>query len=99
MAHLRALRGLGNTYPTPIVDRLLTSYTALYERGRIELDSKAHALQEVDIEIPYRKGFANGQWVEVLDSTTGQTWQGKVIGIEFGDAQILKLRLVRATVK
>ena len=81
-----------------MVDRLLTNYVALHERGRIELDSNAHALQEVDIEVTYRPGLANGQWVQVLDSTTGRTWNGKIIGVALDDTHVVKLRLVRATV-
>jgi hypothetical protein len=66
-----------------IVDPLITSVPVALARGRNELDARASALQNVEVEAVYRIGVRPGQLALFLDFSTGLNWRGKITGVSY----------------
>lgn len=81
MSSIVVLRYLGDKKGQEVVDTLLFGTEAKLARGRAELDQNALPQQPVTMTIVYRPGLRLGQLVEVLDSTQGQVWRGKITKI------------------
>lgn len=87
---IKVKRGAGDKQGQDIVDPLVTTVQVAIDRGRAELDSSAENLQTVQLTVKFRPGIRNGQLIEVHDELQGESWRGKIIGIQYAN-QGLKL--------
>lgn len=92
-------RGAGDKRGDDIVDPLITAVSVAIARGRNELDERASAMQDVQVETVYRTGVRTGQLAKFLDAQNGVVWYGKITGIshEIADGQISSTLQVRRT--
>lgn len=74
-------RGNGLYPGDDIIDPLVVELSVGLARGRNELDDRAHALQDVEVTIPFRVGLRLGQVVKVIETVFGTTWYGKITGL------------------
>lgn len=74
-------RGAGDKPGENIVDPLVASIPVAIQRGRNELDARAHAQQDVELETVYRAGVRLGLLSRVYDIQSGEIWTGKNTGI------------------
>jgi hypothetical protein len=90
-------RGDGLHPGEDIVEPLITTLPVALERGRNELDDRAHALQEVDLVVHFRPGLRLGQVIEVQESLFGVSWFGKIVGLShaFSENQQAPLTTIR----
>lgn len=81
MFSITVRRGDGLHPGEDIVEALIKTLPVALERGRNELDDRAHALQEVDLMVHFRPGLRLGQVLEIEETLFGTTWYGKVVGL------------------
>jgi len=74
-------RGAGDLPGDDVIDPLVTSIPVALARGRNELDARAHAKHEVELEAVYRGGLRIGELVRDTDLQALETWTGEVSGI------------------
>lgn len=74
-------RGVGGRPGENVVDPLVASIPVAIQRGRNELDERAHAQQDVELETVYRAGVRQGSLARVHDLHSGEIWTGKITGI------------------
>lgn len=80
---IRCVRGDGlHREPDAIISNLLAEVPAALQRGRNELDEKAHGNQVVTMSIRFRPGLLLGQVVKVNESLFGDAWYAKITGIK-----------------
>lgn len=80
---VRCVRGDGlHRSPDAIISNLLTEEGAVRQRGRNELDDKAHGSQLVTMTIRFRPGLLLGQVIKVQESLFGSSWYAKITGIK-----------------
>jgi hypothetical protein len=75
-------RGSGSRPGDNIVDPLVTSIPVALQRGRNELDKRAHAHQDGELETVYRSGVRAGVLARNNDMQSGEILTGKVTGIQ-----------------
>ena len=75
-------RSSGDKRGEDVVDPLISSVPVAIQRGRNELDKRAHASRDVQVETVYRTGVRLGQVAKFYDSQTGLSWIGKIVGIQ-----------------
>jgi hypothetical protein len=80
VSEIVVIRGAGDQEGPSIEDPYLTTTLAMIARGQHEIDDAAD-MDEVTLEAVFRSGLDVGQIVEVHDSSQGQTWIGKIVGI------------------
>ena len=95
MFSITVRRGDGLHPGEDIVDPLIKTLPVGLERGRNELDDRAHALQEVDLTIHFRAGLRLGQVVEVKETLFGTVWYGKITGLTHSYEGVAPLTVVR----
>lgn len=83
MTDLVVVRFLGDKEGDDIVEALLSTDAAALSRGRAELDERATAQVARTIQIPYEAGIENGQTCEVTDELQGETYVGKIVGLDY----------------
>lgn len=83
MTDLVVVRFLGDKEGDDIIDELLSTDAAALSRGRAELDFQSTAQVQRSLEIPYEAGLSNGQMVEVTDELQGETYYGKITGLDY----------------
>jgi hypothetical protein len=80
---VRCIRGDGlHRTPDAIISNLLTELPAVLQRGRNELDDKAHGGQVVTMTVRFRPGLLLGQVIKVQESLFGSDWYAKITGIK-----------------
>ena len=80
---VRCVRGDGlHRQPDAVISNLLTELPAVLQRGRNELDEKAHGSQIVTITTRFRPGLLLGQVIKVQESLFGSAWYAKITGIK-----------------
>ena len=86
--HIRCYRGDGlHRVNDAIVDNLLTTVEACIQRGRNELDEKAHGCQIVTMTCRFRPGLLLGQIIKVQETLFGSSWCAKITGIKHSVSQ------------
>lgn len=79
---IRCVRGDGlYRDDNAIVDNLLTDLSVCLQRGRNDLDTRAHGGQIVTMVTRFRPGLLLGQVVKVQESLFGESWYAKITGI------------------
>lgn len=81
MTDIFVQRGAGDLQGEDIVDPLITTIGVAIQRGRNELDERASAMQEVEVETVFRAGVRAGQLARFFDIQRGETWFGKITGV------------------
>lgn len=71
----------GNKDGPDLIEALLATVPVALSRGRREMDENAHAKADVTLTTLYRSGVRLGQLIEVNDALQGETWYGKITGI------------------
>ncbi len=80
---VRCIRGDGlHRQPDAVISNLLTELPAVLQRGRNELDEKAHGSQTVTMTVRFRQGLRLGQIAKVEESLFGKAWYAKITGIK-----------------
>lgn len=85
MTDLIVIRFLGDKEGDDIIDELLSTDAAALSRGRAELDQRATAQVERVVTVPYEAGVELGQTVQISDTLQGQTYIGKVTGLDYAN--------------
>lgn len=80
MIDLIVVRGQADVTGPDVEDPLVTTVPVALARGRNELDSNSR-LQPIRLTCFYRAGFRHGQIVRVMDALQGETWVGKITGL------------------
>lgn len=81
--HIRCYRGDGtHRVNDAIISDLLTTLDACLQRGRNELDEKAHGGQIVTMTCRFRPGLLLGQVIKVQETLFGSAWYAKITGIK-----------------
>lgn len=78
---LEVYRGGGEREGTPIIEPLLSD-EALLQRGIAEMDTHAHAFNQIEMDVVFRSGVRLGQIVEATDPSTASPYRAKVTGIQ-----------------
>jgi len=82
-------RGDGSRAGPDIIDPLITSPYVAIARGTCEIDESTSYV-DVQLVAFHTPGLKTGETIEVIDSTTGTFWRGKVCSIEISmDADTL----------
>lgn len=76
-------RGDGDFRGPVITNSLLTNDALAIERGRVELEYSSSHMQDVRITALYRANLRCGQIAKVVDADQGETWYGKVTGLQY----------------
>ena len=86
MTDLVVVRFLGDKDGDDIVEELLSTDAAALSRGRAEMDLRSTAQVEKTVDVVYTAGLENGQTVEISDELQGETYIGKIIGLDYSMA-------------
>ena len=80
---IRCVRGDGlHRQPDAIISNLITDEASAIQRGRNEIDEKAHGNQVVTMVVRFRPGLLLGQVVKVEENLFGTAWYAKITGIK-----------------
>ena len=76
------IRDPGDRCGEDIIEPLLGSQAAAINRGRNELDDKAHPKTPVRVQSLFRTGVRSGQLAEVHNELEGTVARGKITSIQ-----------------
>jgi len=81
MAAIEVYRGAGNM-PGEHVSAPMLSDAVLIERGRAEMDARAHDLVRATLDVVWVPELRLGQLVEAIDPVARQPMRGKIVGMQ-----------------
>ncbi|NOQ30264.1 MAG: hypothetical protein GQ570_03980 [Helicobacteraceae bacterium] len=89
MTWILGVRGKGEHRAQPVIHELLATDGAAISRARAEIDKHSSKPSPHTLRTVYRTGVRLGHIVKVVDASQGETWYGKIVGINHSTSGIV----------